>query len=123
MATTLTVGRSTATEPEAAAREAVGTALETARCPVFAFAFTTDEYDPDAIAAALDTALGSVHWAGCSAAGVFALGEWMPQGVVVGVLSAPAGEISIGVGSSGLLEYEPRAAGREAVVAASAEMG
>lgn len=122
MATSLTVGKSSAVDAEAAAREAVSIALVKAKAPDFAFVFTTDEYDPDAIASALEATLGRVPWAGCSAAGVFALGEWLPQGIVVGVLSAPPGEVSVGVGCSGLLDYDPRAAGREAVVEATAKM-
>lgn len=123
MSTSLTVGKSTASDPTLAAQEAVAAALAGVASPTFAFAFSTDDYDPDAIASAMSDALGAVPWAGCSAAGVFAAGEWLPQGVIVGVMSAPAGEVGVGVGCSGLLDCDPRAAGREAVVEATESLG
>src|SRR5689334_2778449 len=78
MATQVFVGASSAADPREAAREAVATALrgssrtEHVARPAFALVLSTDQYDADALAAAVTSQLPGVPWAGCCTAGVFA---------------------------------------------------
>lgn len=114
----LHVGASTSGTERMAAHEAVQGALRGAAAPAFALVLSTDRYDSSALAMALAAELGSVPWAGCCTAGVFAGGELLRQGVVVGVFSTR--DASFGVGVGGLVSRDPRSAGREAIAAATA---
>lgn len=109
-------GASSLPGAEGAAAEAVGAALGEGPRPAFALVLSTDQYDADALAAAVTRELGDVPWAGCCTAGVFAGGELLRQGLVVGTLPRPA--VRVGVGVAGLVSADGRAAGNAAVVRA-----
>lgn len=116
MTTELTSGSSADARPDVAAAEAVSAALRGAPNPVFAFVFSTDQYDAGPLAAALDAAFGGVPWAGCCTAGVFAGRRFLRQGLVVGVLSSRV--LRVGVGVGGPVSGDPRGAGGRAVATA-----
>jgi hypothetical protein len=123
MGTRLTIGHSGDCDASVAARAAVGSALEGATNPSFALVMSTDCYDPVALARALRESLGSVPWAACCSAGVFAGVQWIPDGLVVGVISSPDRDARVGVGISGPIEAAPRIAGADAVADALSHLG
>lgn len=116
----LHVATSASPDEASAAREAAQRALLGAEAPAFALVLSTDQYDPAALALAVTHELGSVPWAGCCTAGVFAGTELLTQGLVVGVFSAP--DAAFGVGTGGPVSQDPRAAGRAAIAQAIASM-
>jgi hypothetical protein len=113
MTTKLLVGKSSANDTRAAAREAVREALAAAELPVFALVLSTDQYDHDLLAACISAELGTVPWAGCCTAGVFAGDTMLNQGVVVGLISSPDLRVEVGVG--GPVSTDGRRAGQTAV--------
>jgi hypothetical protein len=72
------------------------------------------------LAEALGRELGGIPWAGCCTAGVFARGELLRQGLVVGVFSTR--DTTFGVGVGGLVSRDARASGRDAIAEAVAEL-
>lgn len=122
----LHTGLSASEDVRTAAREAVGRAVEAAARPVFAIVFSTDRYDPDALAEAVGRELGPIPWAGCCTAGVFVGAGLLTQGLAVGVFSSggssrdPRDDARFAVGVGGPVSVDPRAAGRAAVEAALA---
>lgn len=103
------VGSSSSLDPREAAREAVRSALQGAAQPAFALVLSTDQYDADALAAALSEELGAIPWAGCSTAGVFVGTKLLQQGLVIGVMQGA--DIRVGVGVASLVSADGRAAG------------
>ncbi|AUX39234.1 hypothetical protein SOCE26_006180 [Sorangium cellulosum] len=103
MATQIFVGASSAPDPKKAASESVAAALresarsERAARPAFALVLSTDQYDADALAAAVTSELPGVPWAGCCTAGVFAGSRLLPQGLVVGLVVSEAVRVGVGV--------------------------
>ncbi|WP_441289190.1 FIST signal transduction protein [Sorangium sp. KYC3313] len=120
MATQVFVGASSAADPKEAASEAVAAALrgssraEHAARPVFALVLSTDQYDADALAAAVTSQLPGVPWAGCCTAGVFAGSRLLRQGLVVGLVTSET--VRVGVGVAQPVSQDGRRAG---VLAAS----
>ncbi|MCP3136872.1 FIST signal transduction protein [Pyxidicoccus xibeiensis] len=113
MGVALHIGVSDALEPRLAAATAVRQALEDDdAAPVLALAFATEQYDLPALAGALGHELGSIPWAGCSAAGLIAGEQLLSQGLVVGVLT---GGVLAGVGVAGPVSRHPFESGRQAV--------
>lgn len=107
--TQIAVGSSTSRDPEQAAGEAARLALRGAVRPAFALVLTTDQYDPEALAAAISRELGDVPWAGCSTAGVFVGTELLQQGLVIAVVHGP--DVRAGIGMAGKVSEDGRAAG------------
>lgn len=120
MPTTLTVGRSAASDPAAAAAEAVRGALRGADHPIAALVLSTDQYDHDALARAVSAELGVLPWGGCCTAGVLAGGTLLRQGIGVGILSS--WELLVGFGMGGPVSTGGRRAGRDAVATALAQL-
>ncbi|MGB8931547.1 MAG: FIST N-terminal domain-containing protein, partial [Anaeromyxobacteraceae bacterium] len=96
-ATIISTGHSAKPHAAEAAREAVRSALRGASEPAFAIVFSTDQYDHDALAGALNAELG-IPWAGCCTAGVFTADAILAEGVVVGIVSSR--ELRFGVGAA-----------------------
>lgn len=107
--TQIAVGSSTSHDPEQAAGEAARLALRGAGRSAFALVLTTDQYDPEALAAAISRELGDVPWAGCSTAGVFVGTELLQQGLVIAVVHGP--DVRAGIGLAGKVSEDGRAAG------------
>ncbi|KYF50377.1 hypothetical protein BE08_13855 [Sorangium cellulosum] len=115
MTTQVFVGASSTADPEKAAAESVAAALRgSARServalppgsaspsgsarPAFALVLSTDQYDADALAAAVTRELPGVPWAGCCTAGVFAGSRLLRQGLVVGLVASDAVRVGVGV--------------------------
>jgi hypothetical protein len=95
-------------------------ALHGAAAPAFALVLSTDRYNSSAVAEAVGNELGDVPWAGCCTAGVFAGGELLRQGLVVGVFSTR--DAVFGVGSGGLVSRDARGSGRDAIAGAIATL-
>jgi signal transduction histidine kinase len=112
----LHVGLSAAEDVELAASEAVGMGLRDATTPAFALVLCTDSYDAARLAVAVNRALGSIPWAGCCTAGVFAGAQLLEQGVVCGVFSTEHAKFGVGLG--GPLSIDPRGGGRSAAAQA-----
>jgi hypothetical protein len=112
MGVALHIGASDALDPRLAAETAVRQALEGTEPPILALVFCTEQYDPATLAGALGHELGSIPWAGCSAAGVITGERLLWQGVVVGVL---AGDVRAGMGVAGPVSRSPFESGRKAV--------
>ncbi|MCC6552567.1 MAG: FIST C-terminal domain-containing protein [Polyangiaceae bacterium] len=112
----IAIGASSRPDARGAAAEAVGAVLGEGAPPVFALVLSTDQYDADALAAAMNAELRGVPWAGCCTAGVFAGGELLRQGLVVGALTGQ--EVRVSVGVAGPVSADGRAAGHAAVVRA-----
>lgn len=120
MAMQIAVGSSASLDSRQAAREAVRSALRSAAHPAFALVLSTDQYDADALAAALSEELGPVPWAGCCTAGVFVGTQLLQQGLVIGVVQGPA--VRVGVGMAGQVSEDGRAAGALAAQRALAQL-
>lgn len=112
MGAALHIGVSEAPEPERAAAEAVREALAAPGPAVLALAFSTEHYDPAALATALSRELGTIPWAGCCGAGVIAGERLLWEGLAVGVIS---GELQVGIGVAGPVSEAPFESGRRAV--------
>jgi hypothetical protein len=112
----MTYGRSSQRGAGAASAEAVRQALERDTDPRFALVFSTDQYEHESLAAALNAELGSLPWAGCCTAGVLAGDAFLAQGLVVSVFSRP--DLRFGVGVGGPVSADGRAAGRAALAGA-----
>ncbi|WP_438017918.1 FIST N-terminal domain-containing protein [Sorangium sp. So ce315] len=115
MTTQVFVGASSTADPEKAAAESVAAALRGAprservasppgpatppgsARPAFALVLSTDQYDADALAAAVTRELPGVPWAGCCTAGVFAGSRLLRQGLVVGLVASDAVRVGVGV--------------------------
>ncbi|EYF01083.1 FIST signal transduction protein [Chondromyces apiculatus] len=120
VSTQIMVGSSASQDPALAASEAAQHALAQATEPVFAMVLSTACYEPEALAAAVSGALGDLPWAGLSTAGVFVGKELLTQGVVIGVICGP--EVRVGIGVSGKVGEDGRAAGNAAASQAVAGM-
>ncbi len=120
MGTTIGIGTSSSPDSRIAAREATAAALRDCDSPAFALVFATVDYVADELAGALSHELGTVPWAGCCTAGVFAGSKLLQQGVVVGVFSSQS--LRPGVGVGGPISVDPRSAGRAAVAEAFASL-
>lgn len=116
----LYLGKSSANNEHVAAAQAVAEAGELARHPVFALVFSTDQYDSDALAAALSQELGDVPWAGCCTAGVFVGTDFLDHGIAIGLFSAR--DLHVGVGLGGPLSSDPLEAGSRAAQEALAKL-
>lgn len=111
------IGASSTPDAKNAAAEAVFAALHeagSAARPAFALVLSTDQYDADALAAALTRELAGVPWAGCCTAGVFAGSRLLRQGLVVGLICSH--DVRVGVGVAQPVSQDGRRAG---VLAAS----
>jgi len=111
----LFVGKSSHRDLDIAVEQAAGRAMEGAGRAQLALVFTTDHYDFEGVARQSSRLLGDTPWVGCCTAGVFAGDELLRRGIVVGVLGDGAGGLSLGVGISGPVSADARAAGRSAV--------
>jgi hypothetical protein len=112
MGVKLHIGVSLAPEPERAAAEAARKALACQEPPTLALVFGSEQYDPVALAAALNRELGALPWAGCCAAGVIVGEQLLWKGLAVGVFT---GGLQAGVGVAGLVSTDPCESGRRAV--------
>jgi hypothetical protein len=97
MTTRISVGASALPDATRAAQEAVEGTLGEAERAAFALVLSTDQYDDDALAAAMTRELGGIPWAGCCTAGVFAGSRLLRQGLVVGIVSSQAVRTGVGV--------------------------
>jgi hypothetical protein len=105
----LLAGASSLPDTQKAAQEAVASAIREADRPAFALVLSTDQYDADALAAAISRELAGVPWAGCCTAGVFAGSRVLRQGLVVGLVESPS--VRVGVGVAQPVSRDPRRAG------------
>jgi hypothetical protein len=116
----LTVGCSSDPSASGALAAAAREAFAGASDPTFAFVFSTDQYDHDALALAVNSELGDLPWAGCCTAGVFGKHRLLSQGVAIGVVSSPDTLFRVGVGSP--VSADGRAAGRAAAAEALSDL-
>lgn len=110
------IGKSTALVPEHAAEEVVSQALRQCKNPNFGFVFSTDSIQSSKLAEALTTHLGSIPWAGCTSAGIFAGNRYLSSGVVLGILDVK--DVKIGVGVASVEKMSSREAGKVAMLEA-----
>jgi hypothetical protein len=113
------VGASALLEERRATVEAMQQARTRTAQPVFAVVFATDNYDPQALAAAINEELGAVPWAGCTTGGVFAQKRHLQRGIAVALLS---GRVSVGVGVAEATSTDARRAGALATTGAVAKL-
>lgn len=109
----LLLGKSSKTHTREAVEEATNMALSQCEKPCFGIVFSTDRYNADEVSKALDQNLNGIPWAGCTSAGVFANGEFLSHGLVLGLISSS--EITVAVGASPLDGSNSRQAGAAAV--------
>jgi hypothetical protein len=105
-------------------RDAVAHAARTAlaRCtsPALALVFSTFDYPPDEVAAALNDELGALPWAGSVTAAILHGRRVLERGVAVGVIDSD--EVRVRVGAAGPVSADARAAGRGAALSALKDM-
>jgi hypothetical protein len=107
----MVVGTSTLRDVEGAVREAIGGTLAGTDSPAFALVLAARPYPPEALAAAVTEALGTVPWAGCCSAGVVSGRRLLREGLAVGIISSPGARVGLGVEALGT---DGRAAGASA---------
>jgi hypothetical protein len=116
----LRIGASSRPDAAEAVAHAAQAALAECRSPAFALVFSTFDYPPDDVAAALGQALGSLPWAGSVTPAILHGRCVLRRGVAVGVIDSD--DVQVRVGAGGPLSTGARAAGRSAALDALTDM-
>lgn len=109
-------GTSARPDVRGAVAEAAAAALAGCKAPALALVFSTFEYPPDEIAAAVSKELGPLPWAGMVTRGILHGRQVMPRGVAVGVIDSD--QVRVRVGAGGPLSAGAADAGRNAALEA-----
>jgi hypothetical protein len=106
------------------AGEAVGAAARAAlagcSAPAIALVYSTFDYPPSEVAAAVNRELGAVPWAGMRTRAILRDRELVKRGIAIGIIDSDQIRVRVGVG--GPLSADARAAGSSAARNALADM-
>jgi len=116
----LRIGTSTRTDVGEAVAEAARTSLDGCKSAAFALVFSTFDYSPSEVAAAVNQALGATPWAGAMTRAIVHGCHVIERGIAIGVIDSD--QIRVRVGAGGPLSAGARNAGRNAALAALTDM-
>lgn len=116
----LRIGTGAQTNAREAVAHAARAALARCKSPALALVFSTFDYPPDEVAAAVNQELGALPWAGSMTPAVLHGRHVMRRGIAIGVIDSDQTRVRVGAG--GPLSAGARDAGRKAALEALAEM-